>query len=217
MKKAAIPISLFCVWISILLACANPMGDFLTTRTFQAATSTAAMWTATPTATGTPTPRPTATPTATTTLVPSATPDPRFHEAKGAIRFSYNPPQGWDQKFGEGLTGWWSTDISCDLEFVLVKLETDLSTFQTAFWRELAKQYKFAGGGSGGDFLSDTDVEITKSVSWAKKDNAVIRLSIFYFQKDTNLLIAIYGRPAELHQEFDDVVDQSMRSLRFEQ
>lgn len=222
------------VFLPVLALCAcGPSPEQQAAMTATAMTATAAMWTPTPTATATPTRTPTSTPTATptptntptptqtatATATPTQTQDPRYFYAEDDS-FSFIPPEGWEPlEIGlkyPAIIGPNVGNFNLNLVFVQEKAAFPLAFYVAQVQDQLGgfvqnlKQIKedlFLVTDEGKDYIR---WEIT-NINNGKHVHQVM----YFFESGDWKLIITYSRGLNAGSEYDSLVDEAMKTVRF--
>lgn len=222
------------VIIQVMALCAcRPSPEQKATMTATAMTATAALWTPTHTSTATftstPTSTPTITPTATRTPTPTRTatatatstptPDPNYYYAEDHT-FSFVPPKGWGPKdIGlkyPALLGPRVQEFTLNL--VIAQEETDFPmAFYTALVQDqLAKVLQglkpiredFLVTNAGKDYFR---WELTH-----RMNDANVHQVMYFFESGDWIMIITYSRLQAAGSEYDSLVDEAMKTVRYE-
>jgi hypothetical protein len=215
------------------LAACGPSPEQQATMTATAMTATAAAWTPTPSNTPSPTPTdtstPTETPTPTNTSTPTQTPtktatptqtlDPNYYYAPD-LTYSFIAPEDWQpQDVGLKYPALFGPTVGdFNLNLVIAQEETGFpmafysATIQDSFIKLFPDivqiSEEFLTTNAGKDYFR---WEITYTQNSVK----VHQVLYFFESGDWTLMIA-YTRPADQGSEYDAVVEESMKTVRYE-
>jgi len=220
------------VFLLVGLAACGPSVEEVALMTETAKTSTAASWTSTPThtptatSTQTPTTTPTSTATSTSTstatptvtLTPTATPDPRLYYSPDGT-YSFQSLDGWEEMdIGLAfpvLAGPSSGGFTPNLSFV-----QEESIFPVEFYAAMVQDSidEAMGGVTqiSEDYLTTEDGE--NYFRWVidnVQQNQNIRQVFYFYESGDWKLVIIFTRLRSSGEEYDEVVDQAMRTVRF--
>ncbi len=225
--------AIFLVFVlAVTITSCGPSSEQKATMTSVSLTSTAAAWTPTPTRTNTPTatatPTSTLTPTATNTATrtptatlaatPTATHNPEVYYAPDNS-FSISGLKGWEPRdVGlkyPALIGPAVGKFTLNLVFVV-----DKSIFPLAFYSAQVQ-----------DGIKTT-VTVLKDISedflttnagkdyfrWVIEDsikNVVYHQVVYMYESGDGKLVITYTRPVDQGQEYDELVDEAMKTVQF--
>ncbi len=220
------------ILLSVALSACGPSVEQRATMTSLSFTSTAAAWTATPTDTLTPTPTstPTSTQTPTPTQTPTRTPTPTLADTPTPTPNPdlYIAP---DNSFSiGGLQGWTPADIGLKYPVLIgpkvgnfspnLVFVVDKSTFPLAFYsaqvQDSAKAILTDVKDISEDFL--TTAERKDYFRWVidNTQKGVVYRQVFYmFESGDGKLVITYTRPANQGQEYDEIIDEAMLTVKF--
>jgi hypothetical protein len=211
-KKAILAVA-FALFLASM-SCTNPIASYFSTRTAVMETATATMWTPTPTNTSTSTPTQTPTKTPTRTLTP--TPDNRFYETGGEINYSYVPPTGWRKSKGTNGLYTWKGAGDTEVDFVLVQNSLDATLAATTAEAALKSELSGYSLINEGAFYPDSGIDAYLFTFTADYSGSTFHFECYIFAQDGYILEALYGRSDGLYANQDNLVTDSMMTIRFD-
>lgn len=162
----------------------------------------------------------TAAPTAAPTARPAASPTPgRYIEATGG--FSYFPPSGWRVAELAGLqykiaVGPTSDDFSPNLVIVSEANTGTLAEYLTANKTAMAGVFSELEFLSEAEFLPAEGEAGIKLVFESQQNNQMLHQVVYFFDAGESKVIVTYTRLVAQGETNDALVDESMRTFRFE-
>jgi hypothetical protein len=145
----------------------------------------------------------------------------RFTETTGISKFSYIPPAGWKKipATNKSLTSWQGPmqtgGTACLLVFNIE--QSEISTAEEA--KKLVESLTTGQGvkiTAQGRFINDAGLDAYKMVILISSQDQNIQFVIYLFHSRGFLITAGYIRIAEQNKEQDAVVEQSMKTLKYE-
>lgn len=208
--------------LALLISGCGPSPEQQATMTATAMTATASAWTPTPsptpTKTATPTSTPTSTPSPTKTVTPTKTPDPNRYYAPDNT-FSFIAPENWLPK-EMGLkfpiiVGPIVGNFAMNLVFVeeegmvnvffFAAQVQDQSTLMNPNLETVSEEFLVTNDGE--DYFRWETTNVHEGTTYTQ---------IFYFfGSDTWNLVATFTRPKNQGQQYDVIVDEAMRTMRY--
>jgi hypothetical protein len=191
----------------------------------------AAMLPAETVSTDTPT-APIFTPTATRTSIPTRTPFPtpsRYFETSGPIHFSFIPPYEWTMREWQGSPytawQWWrSKSTAFTLGFFWEQYDGSAKSFAKAVVQSIESdsnndprtEYRLV---SEGVFTTDAGIDSYKIIFTSNDDLADLCFyhTYYYYFRNGNIINALFLRDELWGPARDPIVDESMRTFRFEE
>jgi hypothetical protein len=188
-------------------------------------TETSAVATDTPAA-------PILTPTATRTSIPTRTPFPtpsRYFETSGPVHFSFIPPYEWITREWQGSPytawQWWrSKSTAFSLGFFWEQYDGSAESFakevvqslDSGSYNDLRTEFKLV---SDGVFTTDAGIDSYKLIFTSNDYMADLCFyhTYYYFYRNGNIIKALFLRDELWGPARDPIVDESMRTFRFEE
>ena len=226
------------VFLFLVLTACGPSAEQQATMTATSLTAIAAAWTATPTETPTPTatmtatPTPTATPTETSTptrtatktkpptktATPTQTHDPKRYYAPDNS-FSLVPPEGWTPADVDldypGLIGPTVGNFNLNLRFFREKYRFDVFWYAARVQDDLKDKLQNLSQISE-DFLTTDEGKDYFRWEFTDTQEGVIYHHVYYFYESGDWKLVInYTRLRNQGSEYDTVVDEAMKTVRF--
>jgi hypothetical protein len=145
----------------------------------------------------------------------------RFIETAGLVPFSYVPPQGWTlvPDSGSVLTSWTGpvqqADIACALLF---NLEASDKTAEESAAEVLAplQGQQDTEIVSQGRFQTNSGLDAYKVVIINNSPEYNILMMVYFFHDNGYVIMAGYMRLKESNADQDAIIEQSMKTMRFE-
>jgi hypothetical protein len=178
-------------------SCVDPITGYLSTQTALMQTKTAIMWTPTPS----------------TTLTP--TPDSRYLELGGDVDFSYIPPKNWKQNNREELMAW-NGPGSAKLRFFSDLYDYTADTLASYIIEYYEGQHS-AHCSNNPNLITDNGLSAIWITCINSAANGLGQLSTFLFQNGKGVIVvAEYSRNDDRDEEQDIVVEDCLRTFRFD-
>jgi ABC-type cobalt transport system substrate-binding protein len=196
------------------LSCTNPITRYFSTQTAVMETATATMWTPTPT--NTPTFTPTFTPTNTPTSTLTPTPDNRYYEKNGPINYSYVPPTGWRKSKMESGIYAWNGKGDTELDFYLIQNDMDATSAATKAETALKSELTAYTVIDEGLFSPDSGIDAYRFTFTADYAGSSYFFDCYLFSQDGYILEGLYGRTNSLYSDQDNLVTDSMMTVKFD-
>jgi hypothetical protein len=172
------------------------------------------------------------TPTSTRTSIPTRTPFPtpsRFFEMAGPVNFSFVPPYEWFARQWQSSPytawQWWrSKSVTFSLGFFWEQYNGTAKSFAKAVVQSIESgsnndprtEYRLV---SEGVFTTDAGIDSYKIVYTSTDDLAGFCFynTYYYFYRDGNIIKGLFLRDELWGPARDPIVDESMRTFRFEE
>lgn len=176
------------------------------------------MWTPTSTNTPTSTSIPTRTNTPTRTLTPTntntPTRDPRYYyETHGIKQFAYIPPENWIRSIDDKSNfAFWETSSGCELAFFLDQNDISAAMYASSEQDKLSQELHYFELIEEGEFEPDSGLEAFW-FSFIMGGGKYV--AVYIFSDGNYALEADDIRPPTCFKEQDQIVEKSMRSMKF--